>query len=280
MSDLGTEESFQFRSLDGERLTATLSLPKGSSKGYAILVHGITSERNEAGFYTEMAKQLRERGIASIRADWRCHGDNKLPSSELSLSGIINDINAASREAAHRLDPQGEHSISVVAASFGGGAAVLWASTHEERIKSLVLLAPVLDYSADLFRHAQIDENWYLSETSVEQLATEGQVPTSSLPIGRAMINELPFSDVPKAIRETTIPITVFHGEADSDVFIDYSRRYCKEEFGCHLIPVPGVDHGFIKPGTDFYHPESQENHRQIIPRIVEVVASSLARIE
>lgn len=270
---MAREDSIELISLDGELLSAILTRVE-APVGLAVLVHGITSEKNESGFYTELAAQLAKRGISSIRADWRCHGANHLPSRELSLSGMVNDI-AQAANAVRRANPDVAPITSLIAASFGGGASALWAARDAASLKSVVLLAPVLDYAADLFRSGQW-KNGELTEAGQRELRETEQIETGTLPVGRAMVNDIPNQQIPAAIAAIRCPKTIFHGTEDSDVSIELSRPFQRDPFNCALIEVPGVDHGFVKPGTDFDHPETRENHRRLLPNIAERVASDL----
>jgi alpha-beta hydrolase superfamily lysophospholipase len=269
------EQEFVFTSIDGQLLTATVVLPQDSIQGAAILVHGVTSERSESGFYTSLARDLATKGIASIRADWRCHGSNALPTSELTLAGIVNDIEAAYAAFRTRYPTRGgESPLVVVAASFGGGVAAVWAARSIAEIRGIVLLAPVIDYAADLFRDGEIDSNGYLAQPAVGRLNSSGSIPTTSVPVGRALVNELPHFRVLEALSSASLPITIFHGDADTDVPISSSETVCEQIRSCNLIAIPDVDHGFVVPGTDFDAPETQAIHSSVIPRIAQTVSA------
>ena len=86
-----------FRSRDGVLLSGTLTRP-ASARGLVLLIHGVHGDREEHGFYGDISEELLKHGLASFRFDWRCHGvDAARPIQELSLAGILNDIDAAAR---------------------------------------------------------------------------------------------------------------------------------------------------------------------------------------
>lgn len=238
-------------------------------------MHGITSEQHESGFYTQLADKLLESGIPSLRFNWRCHGGNPLEQSQMTLTGIVNDIHAAYESIlARALTPSGK--VFVVAASFGGGAAVNWASRQScERVAGAALLAPVIDYAADLFRQGELDDDLFLTEESSKVLAENGVLPTSSLPVGRALINELPFFDCVAAVRDAEYPISFFHGGADSDVPLDSSRKYSSTNPHARLEVVPGVDHGFVVPGSGFTDGINARTHNRVTDMIHDLIMRS-----
>jgi alpha-beta hydrolase superfamily lysophospholipase len=255
-----------FRSRDGLPLAGTLVLPEPDVRAGVLLVHGITSERHESGFYTSLADLLAEVGIASLRFDWRCHGSNSLASRDMTLLGIVNDIDAA---AGLLVEQVVGGPLAFVAASFGGGVATYWAAHRADlNIRGAVLLAPVLDYAADLFRAGEIDGSLYFQSAAAAVLAATGQVPTTSLPVGRGLVNELPFVSCAEAFRVAPFPITVFHGGSDHDVPLGSSQNAVDAKGDAELIVVPDVDHGFIVPGSEFVDSVNRSTHDQVIAAI------------
>lgn len=272
-----TSESVTFPSRDGLQLTGTLERSDTTSEVAAVLVHGITSEQHESGFYTEIAEQLASVGVPSIRFNWRCHGGNPLPLEQLSLTGIVNDIHSAVTHLQRSDAVQDLRGIVVVGASFGGGTALYWAA-HQTTVpvKGCVLLAPVIDYAADLFRGGELSDDMFLSTELSAELAHIGTVPTSSLPVGRAVINELPYFDCESAFRNATFPITIFHGGSDSDVPLSSSEKYVPTNNSAHLVVVPEVDHGFVVPGTEFTDPVNDRAHKHVALQVSSVISSTL----
>ena len=82
-----TEVSFQ--SFDGLTLSGTFRDADQPSQpaGWALLIHGITANREEWGFFTRLAARLASWNIASLRFDYRCHGDCRRLADDRSLIG-------------------------------------------------------------------------------------------------------------------------------------------------------------------------------------------------
>jgi pimeloyl-ACP methyl ester carboxylesterase len=84
-----------FRSPDGLFLKGTYHSPGAPPAAGLVLVHGGGVTREEGGFFTRMAAGLADRGVASLRFDLRGHGESGGRQEDLTLSGILNDIHAA-----------------------------------------------------------------------------------------------------------------------------------------------------------------------------------------
>src|SRR5580765_5583595 len=89
------ETTLQFRSYDGTPLEGTYASGGAGSDAVVILVHGITSSRDEFGLFSGLAAHLAREGRPSFRFDYRCHGKSDLPIEELTLAGIVNDVESA-----------------------------------------------------------------------------------------------------------------------------------------------------------------------------------------
>src|SRR3990172_8759763 len=139
-----TENSITFFSMDGFCLKGTFSAPTKQITHAVLFVHGITVDREEDGFYTEFSKKLDNIDVASFRFDLRAHGSSDGKYEQLTLLGVINDINSAVQEIRKHIPASVP--LSIIAASFGGGLSAYWVSANMNEINTLILLNPLLDY--------------------------------------------------------------------------------------------------------------------------------------
>jgi uncharacterized protein len=130
------ERLVAFRSLDGLQLRGTLVTPGEVSGSPVVLVHGGGVTREEGGFFTRLAAGLAGAGLPSLRFDLRAHGESEGRKEELTLSGAANDVRAASEFLRAEV---GTASVGLIAASFGGGLAVLHAARHPGAVERLGL---------------------------------------------------------------------------------------------------------------------------------------------
>ena len=138
----------KFASCDSLKLQGTLTKPAGSVRGLMLMVHGITSDRSEWGIFDLLAEEVAKEGVASLRFDFRGHGESELDEKLVTLSGILSDTTSAWQELERAAD-SGEVRRYIVGSSFGGGLAYA-AASRDGRFDRAFLIAPVFDYLADI----------------------------------------------------------------------------------------------------------------------------------
>ena len=265
------ESDLRFRSYDGTVLEGTYCGDHGKSETIVVLVHGITSSRDELGLFSGLAEHLSREGMPSIRFDYRCHGKSKRPIEEMTLCGIINDIEAAARTG---LEESNASQVCVVGMSFGGGLSAYWASVTGATVRGVVMLAPVIDYEEDVLGHHGALVDGELSEEAVGVLYEHGFIEMDDIRYGPALINELRFITGAEGLRRLECDALIIHGDADSIVPFSSSERFAGMHERCKLINIPGTDHGFgVGDDEDLSSPETKEKHREvwsIISRFIE----------
>ncbi len=110
-------------------LAATLTLPDTAPGAAVLMLHGFTGRRDEfrsasgAGMFAHAARLLAERGIASLRIDFRGSGDSDGAWADTTLAGQAQDA-AAALTALARLPEAGGHRPALLGFSMGGLAAL------------------------------------------------------------------------------------------------------------------------------------------------------------
>ena len=256
------ESNFRFRSYDGTVLEGTHCGNHGKSETVAVLVHGITSSRDELGLFSGLAEHLSSEGMPSIRFDYRCHGISKRPIEEMTLCGIVNDIEAAARAG---LEKSKASRVCVVGMSFGGGLSAYWASVTRMLVSGVVMLAPVIDYEEDVLGQHGALVDGELSEEATGVLHKHGFVEMDDIRYGRALVNELRFITGTEGLRRLECDALIIHGDADSIVPFSSSERFAQMHERCELINIPGTDHGFgVGDDEELSSPETKEKHREV----------------
>lgn len=246
------ETTVKFESYDGLVLEGTYRSPSDSLKGSILLVHGITSNRDEWGFYSKLANRLENIGIASFRIDYRCHGIDKTPFEQLSLGGIVNDINAAFIKM---VELNGGRKIPryIMGCSFGGGLSAFWAKNNPQKVSKIFLCYPVINYEKDIFKTAGEWEDSLNKHGYLEYIGDRN--------ISRPLINEVLYINGEEAVMNPPCKVVIIHGEIDSDVPLSLSKEYCAKSSNCELFVINSADHGFAVPGDlDLEDSKSWEN--------------------
>lgn len=270
------ERNLEFSSYDGTSLEGTYASGDPDCKAVAVMVHGITSSRDEFGLFSGLASYLSKQGIPSFRFDYRCHGKSKRPIEELTLAGIVHDIEAA---AAIALAQASATALHIVGMSFGGGLCAFWAGTTQTRVLSATLLAPVIDYEEDVLGQHGALVDGRLIEKAASSLRRKGHLKMDGVRYGSALVNELRFISGIEGLRRLECPAVIIHGDADSVVPYSSSERAAREHERCELVNIPGTDHGFGVPDDeDLSSPETKAKHQEVFAIIGRAFESASPR--
>ena len=264
-------EKLKFSSYDGYKLEGTFQPAEGNTIAALLFVHGITSSRDELGFHSDMAIFLAQKGVASLRFDYRYHGVFEKSLQDLTLAGIVNDIDAAYNSLRDKIKNT-TNSFYIVGTSFGGGLVAYWVDTFKKiELKKIILNAPVFDYEDDVLRRSNLIQNDKLVEKAVKQLNSKGYVKSSGIHFGRGLINELKLINGIQAIKNLGSRACIFHGKDDEDVPLSSSEKFKSPE--TELTIIPDVGHGFgIDIDEDLDHPETKAIHQKIYKNVWELI--------
>lgn len=141
---------------EGQSLIGTLALPDGEGPfPVALLLHGFTGMRHELPvvgtddtMFSRAARWLGERGVASLRIDFRGSGESDGAWEDTTFSGQIADAIAA-LDYLEMVEGVDSSNISIVGLSQGGLVGAV-AAGRDARVSSLVLWSavsnPVMSY--------------------------------------------------------------------------------------------------------------------------------------
>ena len=139
------EIKFTIKSIDGTSIPAIYAqdTARNPSK-HIILLHGISTDKNEyLNFYRILSEKLSNTNIATLRIDFRGHGDSPSSPSDFSISSQLLDLAEAIKWLEHNKKVK---KISLVASSFGAPPCLFALDIFNSKIDEITLIAPVLDY--------------------------------------------------------------------------------------------------------------------------------------
>ncbi len=114
-----------------------------------LMLHGFGSSRDEVGnMYARLATSLAERGVGSLRIDFRGFGKSDGDTGSTTVGGQVEDAEAAYNYLAG-LDWVDPERIGVMGFSLGGGIAMIAAGTHPDWFDSMVTWSSVGDMTPD-----------------------------------------------------------------------------------------------------------------------------------
>jgi len=251
-----SESLINFKSMDGFALKGTLRITKDPAKFAILFVHGITVDREEDGFYTQFAKKMDSISAISLRFDLRCHGASQGRYEDLTLAGVINDVDSAVNEL--QKHAPSHIPLIIIAASFSGGLTSYWAFENSNKIHSLVLLNPVLNYGKHMLFSKWFWNNDEISVKGSEILKTQGWLPHGAFRMGAKLLDELSNLKLFEKMKYPPIPILVVHGSKDSTVSFEIAQEYSNSNNNSTFVIITGADHGFTSPNDDnLSHPDT-----------------------
>lgn len=115
-----------------------------------LMLHGFGSSKDEVGnMYARLAEALAERGIGSLRIDFRGFGKSDGDTGSTTIGGQVEDAEAAYAYLAGLdwVDPQ---RVGVIGFSLGGGVAMITAGEHPDWFRSMVTWSSVGDMLTDM----------------------------------------------------------------------------------------------------------------------------------
>jgi uncharacterized protein len=260
--------STAFRSFDGLTLRGTLVQPDLGGNAAAVFVHGGGVTRDEGGFFTRIAEGLANVGVASLRFDLRGHGESDGRQEELTLASILNDIDAA---LGHVAQETGAEQTHLLAASFAGGITAYFAVQHPERVSSLVLVNPLLNYKKRF-----VDDKPYWHEGRIDdeagrELAEQGFLfHNPNFKLSRPLLNEVFYLRPDDAIGELAVPTLFIHGTRDTFIPVESTRAAVQRIKGeVELLEIEGAQHGIAVFDDPLYRdPQTQAWQAQVIEAI------------
>jgi pimeloyl-ACP methyl ester carboxylesterase len=147
-----TTEHPVFVAYDHEPLGATLTVPDGDAEALVLLLAGTGAPRSHRfQLWTRTARALAERGLASIRVDYRGIGD----SAGRVLQPVLGDQRTDQAIAAARFGMQasGVSRLAVIG-NCSGGVVGLGVTAQMEETETAVLILPRLVYMRGVSRAA------------------------------------------------------------------------------------------------------------------------------
>ena len=257
-----------FRSFDGLTLRGTLVTPETAASAAAVFVHGGGVTRDEGGFFTRIAEGLAAIGVASLRFDLRGHGESDGRQEELTLASILNDIDAALE---HVAEATGAEQAHLLAASFAGGITSYFAVQHPERVRSLVLVNPLLNYKKRFVDDKPYWHDGRIDDEAGRDLAKQGFLfHNPNFKLSRPLLNEVFYLRPHEAIDELAVPTLFIHGTRDTFIPVESTRDAVQRVKGdVELMEIEGAQHGIaVFDDPQYLAPQTQAWQEEVVAAV------------
>lgn len=263
-----TSQDIEFRSPDGLRLRGTLVRPTDPAHAVTVLVHGGGVTRDEGGFFTRVAEGLADSGVASLRFDFRGHGESDGRQEELTLAGVLGDIQAAISTARRE---NGDVPANLLAASFSGGISAYYTVQYPDAVQRLVLINPLLNYRKRFVDDKPYWHSGQIDEDAGAQLSHDGYIAHSpTFKLGRPLLNEVFYLRPDESLDQIALPVLIVHGTGDTFIPVDSSRSLAAA-LGerARLVEIVGAQHGIAVPDDSQYlDPQTQAWQKEVIGQV------------
>ena len=215
---------------------------KGTNDIGIVFCHGLRWFKEGEEPFVKAAEELNQHGFSTLLFDFRGHGKSSGDSAQdFTITGQLADI----ATAIAFLKQHNTKTIYLAGASFGAGAAVLYAAKHPE-IKKLLLANPSLDYDRTITKHFQ---------HQLPLLETQGYIEAGSrkFKLGKKLFEELQQFSPDKELERITCDLLIIHGDMDTRIahqgVVEIFEKLTNPKKKFSLIL--GADHGFhVEPFT------------------------------
>jgi hypothetical protein len=266
--------AISLRTLDGYDISAVLTA--ADLPDIAIWMHGISVDKDEyLGLFRDGAQWLASKGIASVRFDFRGHGESSGNSLDFSVIGQNLDAEAVLEYI--KRESTGQVRMHIIGASFGAPPALFAAARHPQDIHSVSLISPVLSYWRTFLEPETQWAKELFSEDRLRRLATTGRLHIDGeFYIGPRLVEEMRVIRPASVLGELTQRVLAIHGDRDSMVPYDATYQACRGLQHVMLVTLPGADHGFVQGGDDAgVTQQSIENKEAIFRRLEEHIRAA-----
>lgn len=209
-----------------------------------LLVHGITSEKTEDGFFTELANQLIDRSQSVLSMDLPGHGDSAITFTEMRISQMVEDL-----AITYAFAKKKHQNINFVCNSFGASIFLLCTFASMPHPNKVVLLNPVTDYRTNF---VCADTEWGRQfSPQIKNLnfweVEKHKVPGRNLYLGRGFISDLALLSPQSVHLGDEYETLVIHGEQDTVISIQSAFNFTKNRTpnSTKFISIPNARHGF-----------------------------------
>jgi alpha-beta hydrolase superfamily lysophospholipase len=215
------------------------------SDALVVISHGITSDKEEGGLYTEFAEKLLASDFDSIRFDFRGHGESAISSDQTTITGALLDLMAVMQWARN----QGYRKLFHLASSFGGSISLLAFSRFSFcDFAAVAFWNPVTNYHNTFIEPKVEWAKTFFDQEKADELAYRPStlIPPKNFVISPQMAMELLLLRPQETIWPTQPPLLIFHGDADAHVpFADAAAYSERNSENVTLRCIKGASHGF-----------------------------------
>ncbi len=228
-----------FTGSTGETLAATIDLPDGQPRAWALFAHCFTCNRKVPGA-ARTCRALAKQGIACLRFDFTGLGESGGSFADTTFLTNVDDLVAAYEFlAAEYTAPS-----LLIGHSLGGAAAIL-AGQRMPLVKAVATIGAPFDPAHSIFHFA--DAIGDIDAHGTQTLSIAGR----DIPISREFLETLADIDPETYIHKLRRPLLLLHSPTDQTVGIDSAQKiFLVARYPKSLMSLDKADHLLVKKGA------------------------------
>lgn len=233
----------KFRNTEGHELSARIELPAGGHPhNFCIFAHCFTCTKN-LNAVRNVVNAMTDAGFGVLSFDFTGLGQSQGDFADTNFSSNVDDIVAAARYLAENYA-----SPTVLIGHSLGGAAVIFAASKIESIKSVATLGAPADPE-----HVQ-----HLIQSEVSKIEAEGVAEVNiggrGFKIKKQFIDDLKKHSMKQLLKGLRKSLLILHSPQDSTVGIENAATlYTQAHHPKSFISLDGADHLLTRPEDSLY---------------------------
>lgn len=236
-----------------------------------ILLHGISTHKDEyLDFYRTLAKKFSDRNIATLRIDFRGHGESAISPDGFTISSQLVDLLHAMSWLERE---KGFSTVSLLGTSFGAPPCIFASCICPERIDEVFMVAPVLSYRRT-FILPETAWGQEVFENVLERTILGGErvYISDEFYIHDRIVSEMCMIDLESSIERSEKAFKMIHGDKDGMVSYEITKDFAARHNNMILYTFENMEHGFTDLGDEEGNSDATEHN---INRMVQIISGA-----
>lgn len=199
-------------------IPATVQMPGKLSRlgdvPLVVLCHGFTGNRGGDTHFTQLAEDLAEKGIATVRMDFAGCGVSEEPYTAYTLTNMADDVQSAIAYMQQEYGTDGPRAL--VGHSMGGRLASLYPQMRGGDLSALVLWSPANGTGLQGLEFLNIDDFSQVEAVAAEALANGKAGTKWGVEISAEFVQGMADSDPNAALRQAGLPVLLTYSGRDT----------------------------------------------------------------
>lgn len=232
------ERIINYNSIDGTRLSGTF-MTKKQNKSCIIMCHGLKTDREEYGDFTELSKILLDNGYDTFRFDFRAHGKSDGKDIEMTIEGLKKDLEST----LWLVQNEGYSQLMILGASFGASILSLINYSYFPQVKKLIVYSGSIDNNNGNPKSSLGIQNY---EKALEDGSVNIKSKTTEkiMTLSKTFMRETRELQPEERIKEINIPILFLQGTEDQTTPYKVNKDIAEQCKEAYFVAIEGASHG------------------------------------